>query len=86
MDDRTRKRSTRERRELAIEQNPERLVRPDEAARLLGGIHTSTVRRLVARGLMPSPMRLGHRISAWPLHQVLEARERIAEHFAGGAR
>ncbi len=55
-----------------LTQNLEQLVRPREAARMLG-IGRSTLYSLAARGLIPRPKRLTERCSVWKASELQAA-------------
>jgi predicted DNA-binding transcriptional regulator AlpA len=44
---------------------------------LLGGISARSVGRLVARGLLPAPVKASPRLSLWPEAEVVAAVERL---------
>ena len=43
---------------ITAEKDPERLIDLEEVARLLGGVSTRSVRRLIARGDLPRPVKV----------------------------
>ena len=43
----------------------------------LGGITAQTIRDLVARGVLPQPVRLGHRTILWPVDAIDAALDAI---------
>ena len=53
----------------------ERLIRPKEAARLLG-IGKSTLYLFVKNGKVPKPTRISHKVAGWPMHVLIDWRDR----------
>jgi predicted DNA-binding transcriptional regulator AlpA len=53
------------------------LIRIDELSARLGGVSIPTINRFVKAGVLPRPVKLGHRTVRWRLDEVDAAIEQI---------